>query len=763
MDAVNTLPLPRRIWWPWNEPAASITFTRVFQVNTPVTARLYVACSGDYQLWLDSQPVAVLHSHLPSWRSFHLYEITLTTGEHHLRLQAAPGQHGQPFLLANLDWQENSLPQRLVTDETWQMTTSGQETRPAWAFDGVWAEPWGMPCNAPDDFCRLGSGWQTMTSEHLLNIARLYPGSAALGATIQAQNDGSLEIQPPPPFPLTLPRLENTRPRLEWYRSREAHSMINNAWLDLFETRCPHAIFDAGAETFARLRVTVRSGGPAMIALTTGESLNEVNRYARRVTDLFELQDGQSFTTSPTGFRYVKLLALSAGQCSVLFDPIEVQHIRYPVTVAGQFSCSDETLNAIFRLSTRTLHLCMQNEIWDGIKRDQLPWMGDLYTEALAAYTLFGDYRLARRSLAVLAEIGPAPSRPLEQQRYPGLTTIWKTASGEINDIPSYTLWWLVGLWDYWMYSGDTALVSELSTELEAALEQIARSIGPDGLWRLVAGWDFVDWAPLTPFDRSVYCHLLAARALGLGAELLEALGKDAASYRNLQSHLTQAARTACHQQGRFYFGDSHHANAQAVCSGILTASEMVSHFEQTLQPDPPLSMTYWHRYLDLAAAAQVGAVPWGQAYIRRHWGQALQIGMTSLWEAFDPAWLGDDPHAVSMIGAGYARYGGYETSLCHGWSAGPAVWLQQAVLGVTPAQAGFSSFHFQPHLGDLDWAEGSIPTPHGIIHVRLEKRASEPSIARLDFPAALTPILPESIAENWKILPTPIHPPSVD
>ena len=48
----------------------------------------------------------------------------------------------------------------------------------------------------------------------------------------------------------------------------------------------------------------------------------------------------------------------------------------------------------------------MQNEVWDGIKRDQQPWMGDLYTEALAIYHLFSDYRLAGRRLQILAEIG---------------------------------------------------------------------------------------------------------------------------------------------------------------------------------------------------------------------------------------------------------------------------------------------------------------------------------------------------------------------
>jgi hypothetical protein len=32
-------------------------------------------------------------------------------------------------------------------------------------------------------------------------------------------------------------------------------------------------------------------------------------------------------------------------------------------------------------------------------------------------------------------------------------------------------------------------------------------------------------------------------------------------------------------------------------------------------------------------------------------------MGMTALWEAFDPAWMeSGDPHGVSMIGAEFAR-----------------------------------------------------------------------------------------------------------
>ncbi len=132
--------------------------------------------------------------------------------------------------------------------------------------------------------------------------------------------------------------------------------------------------------------------------------------------------------------------------------------------------------------------------------------------------------------------------------------------------------------------------------------------------------------------------------------------------------------------------------------------------------------MTYWHRYLDLEAALRAGQVQWGLDYIRKHWGLSLQLGLTTLWEAFDPAWVGPDPHAVSMVGGEYARYGGYETSLCHGWSAGPAIWLHQAVLGVRPIAPGFAKIDFHPNLGDLEWARGEVPTPRGMVQVELRR-----------------------------------------
>ena len=125
---------------------------------------------------------------------------------------------------------------------------------------------------------------------------------------------------------------------------------------------------------------------------------------------------------------------------------------------------------------------------------------------------------------------------------------------------------------------------------------------------------------------------------------------------------------------------------------------------------------------------------------------------MTTWWEAFDPAWLGGDPHGMSIVTGESATYGGYRTSHCHGCSAGPAVWLHTAILGVTPTRAGFAAIRFAPALGDLEWAEGTIPTPHGPIHVSLCRREGDRPMARLTIPGPVVVHVPESVQQAWEI-----------
>ena len=63
-----------------------------------------------------------------------------------------------------------------------------------------------------------------------------------------------------------------------------------------------------------------------------------------------------------------------------------------------------------------------------------------------------------------------------------------------------------------------------------------------------------------------------------------------------------------------------------------------------------------------------------------------------------------------------------YGKSLCHAWGASPVYLLGKYYLGVRPTKPGYAEYVIEPHLGDLDWLKGDVPTPHGMIHVEMDR-----------------------------------------
>jgi alpha-L-rhamnosidase len=95
---------------------------------------------------------------------------------------------------------------------------------------------------------------------------------------------------------------------------------------------------------------------------------------------------------------------------------------------------------------------------------------------------------------------------------------------------------------------------------------------------------------------------------------------------------------------------------------------------------------------------------------IRRWWDMMVHAGATSCWETF-PGFLGQEWPTRSH---------------CHAWSAAPAFALPSYVLGVRPLEPGFARFEVRPYLGDLEWAKGVVPTPHGEVKIALFREGEQ-------------------------------------
>src|SRR5690606_20982569 len=79
--------------------------------------------------------------------------------------------------------------------------------------------------------------------------------------------------------------------------------------------------------------------------------------------------------------------------------------------------------------------------------------------------------------------------------------------------------------------------------------------------------------------------------------------------------------------------------------------------------------------------------------------------------------------------------YEGYRHSFAHGWASGPTSWLSEHVLGIKIAEPGGKAYTVQPNLGDLEFAEGTFPTPYGVIRVHHQKDADGQVVSQIEAP----------------------------
>jgi hypothetical protein len=138
--------------------------------------------------------------------------------------------------------------------------------------------------------------------------------------------------------------------------------------------------------------------------------------------------------------------------------------------------------------------------------------------------------------------------------------------------------------------------------------------------------------------------------------------------------------------------------------------------------------------YYMLEAKAKAGDYQGSIDVIREYWGAMIKMGATTFWEDFNMDWLKNAAPIDELVPEGkvdiHGAYGaycyiGFRHSLCHGWASGPTPWLTEHVLGITVVAPGCKVVRIQPHLGDLTFAEGSFPTPFGLIKVKHTKLAN--------------------------------------
>ena len=227
--------------------------------------------------------------------------------------------------------------------------------------------------------------------------------------------------------------------------------------------------------------------------------------------------------------------------------------------------------------------------ILDGAKRDRAIWAGDMNVEGPTVYYSTGQSAYLKGALQLLGSYQLSsgfvtgdlpPQDPLHTGANESGTTGTYSAS--------YSIYWLLGLGAYYLYTGDTAFATQEWPVVQAELAWNASQLDTSGL--LVtdgsdgADWDYYDGdktGEVTEYNVLYYKALLdgamLATAAGQSAQAASYTQQAAALKTAINAHLFDSSTGLYYISNTQTTGVAQDANSLAVLYGVAPASDDAS------------------------------------------------------------------------------------------------------------------------------------------------------------------------------------------
>ena len=476
-------------------------------------------------------------------------------------------------------------------------------------------------------------------------------------------------------------------------------------------------LYDFGRETFGYLKFRGLQGDGAL-RIYYGESREEALDTEHCET-LDVLECCESVATAELAshisslgskaFRFV--FVVTEGY--VTYDSVAMDYEYNLSTVpdgspSGSFRCSDDEINKIWDVAAYTMDLTTREFFMDGIKRDRWTWSGDAIQSYLMNYYLRFDTECVKRTIRQLRGKDPV--------------------TAHVNTIMDYTFYWFKSVLDYYQYTGDVDFVREMWPRMVTLMDYVEGRLNEQGMAEgQPDDWIFVDWVDFPMHKRGILCfeQILLCKAMETMALCAKLLGINKSDYRIKSEELRNKVRQT------FWSFDKkayYHAMEEGVLNEQITKfpnmfailygyayEEQCREIMQSvmLNPDIPPITTPYMRFYELETLCMMGYHDEVLKEMRDYWGGMLREGATSFWEKYVPSESGTQH--LAMYGRPYGK------SLCHAWGASPIYLLGKYYLGVSPTKPGYQEYEVRPVLGDLQWMQGIVPTPQGLILVFMD------------------------------------------
>jgi alpha-L-rhamnosidase len=456
--------------------------------------------------------------------------------------------------------------------------------------------------------------------------------------------------------------------------------------------------------TYAEALFTEKPDGP-------GKTFKKGNRNevegkiiaGRKDSIISNGKDDQYFSTlNWRTFRYVEIKITTKDEPLIIND-IYSLFTGYPFQLNATFDAHDKTLDKILEVGWRTARSCAWETYMDCPYYEQLQYIGDSRIQALVSLYNSGDDRLVRNAIT-----------QMDHSRMAEGITLSRHPSFSPQQIPTFSLWYIGMLNDFWMYRGDSTFIKDKLQGVRDVLWFFNKYQNKEGSLRNVPYWIYTDWVegktgwpggvgPIGKDGSSALLDLQLLWALQVAAKLESELGIPgmASIYQQRASQLQQTIQRNYWNPDKKLFADtkdkdrySQHANTLAILTNTIkgaAATELAKRIiaDRSLAP----ASIYFKYYLHMALI-KAGL---GNDYLKwlDKWKENIDMGMTTWAE-------------ISEIDN--AR------SDCHAWGSSPNIEFFRTVLGIDTDAPGFKKVKIEPHLGDMKNVNGKMPHPDGTI-----------------------------------------------
>jgi alpha-L-rhamnosidase len=428
----------------------------------------------------------------------------------------------------------------------------------------------------------------------------------------------------------------------------------------------------------------------------------------------YDLAPGTYFLESfePYTFRYLKVMSL-AGDCSV--GQIYLREYANDAVWDADFRCSDERMNHIFEAARHTFRQNAIDIFMDCPSRERAGWLCDSFFTARVEYDLTGQSIIEQAFLEnyLLPEKFENIPEGMVAMCYPS-----DHYDGVF--IPNWCMWMVSQLEEYVQRTGDYQMADRMKPRVLGIINFLQKYKNSDGLLEKLPSWVFVEWSRANSLVQDVNypSNMHFAAILEIAAKLYNMPELASEAYVIRETVRKQS------WNGKFFVDNAVRKDGKLVLSGESTeVCQYFAFYFNVVSPETHPDL--WNTLVSDFGPKRKQTKTWPEIHMANQLiGNVMRLELLSRYGGNLDKILDESVeyllYMAERTGTLWENDGDY-ASCNHGFASHEIRVLYRDVLGVKSVDKVRRIVKLDIGGIPLDWCEGSLPTPEGIIKIRWE------------------------------------------